>query len=793
MPRRSKAAWIAAATLVSVPAQAAERHRIDLPRSTLGEAAILLGKQTGSSIGISDQSLAASSVEAVNGQMSTGQALDRLLANRNARAIRIPGDGWKIVRYRRTAAPPSRQVALASAPTTDSSDDNEIIVTASKRDLPLGTYPGAVEIVEGYRMSAGEAAGGTSTLLTRIASLSSTHVGSGRNKLFVRAIADSSFAGPTQATTGQYLGDMRLNYAAPDPDLRLYDMAAVEVLEGPQGTLYGAGSLGGIIRLVPNAPNLLDFGGMISSGASATEHGNPSGDAAATLNLPIVSGRVGARVTAYASHEGGYIDDPLRGLNNVNGVDVRGARGVLRFVPDENWTIDLTGLYQRTIGDDAQYASRDVGRLERESAVRQNYGSYYTLANAKIERDWGDISFVSTTGFVNHKLTERYDATQTGGSPTLFLQRTDTELFSTENRLSRDLHDGLGWLIGFSYLNSQSDIRRTLGSVDGVAPSTGVSNSLSEWTLFGEASLQPIRSIIFTAGGRLTGSRLKGRALDPMPSFNYSFTALAQAEEQASRSETIFLPSLGLVTNALPGVTFYLRYQQGFRPGGLAVDDFRVQRFRNDRIATIEAGVRHGIPGKSPIALTASVAYADWRNIQADIIDRQGLPTTSNIGDGRIYTFEGRIAVAPLRGLTLDLSAIYNDSLLSQPAPLVRNLRYEGDTLRLPNVANLGGRIAVDYRTLIGRDLLTMSASGRYVGKSRLGVGPIYGREQGDYVDTALTAAYEHGPFRISATLTNILDDTGNRFALGTPFDLEGDDYTPMHPRTVRLGFDFAF
>jgi hypothetical protein len=79
--------------------------------------------------------------------------------------------------------------------------------------------------------------GGTEKITQRVPTVASTYLGSGRNKLFIRGIADSSFTGPTQATVGQYLGDLRLSYNAPDPDLRLSDLARVEVLEGPQGTL----------------------------------------------------------------------------------------------------------------------------------------------------------------------------------------------------------------------------------------------------------------------------------------------------------------------------------------------------------------------------------------------------------------------------------------------------------------------------------------------------------------------------------------------------------------------------
>ncbi|WP_261370857.1 TonB-dependent receptor [Sphingobium sp. B2] len=720
----------------------------------------------------------------------------------------IDASTWRIVRAR----PVATAQAPACAPAAPLPDQPvaEIIVTASKRYPPLPRYASMVEAIDANLFSSGEASGGTATLLARVASLSSTHAGNGRNKLFIRAIADSGVAGPTQATTGQYLGDMRLNYAAPDPDLKLYDVGRVEILEGPQGTLYGAGSLGGIIRIMPNAPNLGEFGGQVSAGLSATQHGAPGGDLSATINLPIMPEKIALRVVGYGVQEGGYIDDVSRDLNDVNRTRTYGGRAALRFAPDENWTVDLNGVYQHIHGRDAQYATQSLDRLQRASSVAQPYFSDYLLGNIRVERQWDSLRFVSSTGFVHHELAESYDATQQDGPSALFRQRNDIDIFSTENRLVRDLDNGLGWILGASYLQSQSKLRRSLTSygtamfqpqvIPGVpmigrglpATATGVRNKVKEATLFGEASFEPVRGLIATVGGRLTNSRLSGEALDPIAAL--SFADIARAEAQADRSETIFLPSFALLTDAIPDVTLYARYQQGFRPGGLAVDDQRVRRFQNDRISTAEIGFRKGVAGRDAIAISANLAYTDWRNIQADVTDRIGLPTTANIGDGRIYTAEGRIVVRAIQRLTLDASIIYNDSRLTQPAQFLRALSFEGRSLDLPNVANLGGRLAFDYRTVMGDGMrLHLSGSARYVGKSQLGVGPILGRTQGDYVDTSLSASVTRGPVQISLSLTNLLDSDGNRFSLGTPFDLHTDYYTPLRPRTVRIGMDFAF
>lgn len=799
---------IVTALAIATPAQAADRQSISIAPARLGEAVVALGRQTGVSIGMSDQSLAAIATPAVTGRLSVEAALKRLLRGSGATARRIDATTWRIVRAR-PAPRPSAPASIAAAPAADQ-PAAEIIVTASKRDTPLLRYAGMVEALDTNLFSSGEASGGTATLLARVASLSSTHAGAGRNKLFIRAIADSGVAGPTQATTGQYLGDMRLNYAAPDPDLKLYDVGRVEILEGPQGTLYGAGSLGGIIRIMPNAPNLGELGGQVSAGLSATQHGDPGGDLSATLNVPIVAEKIALRVVGYGVQEGGYIDDVSRDLNDVNRTRIYGGRAALRFAPDENWTIDLNGVYQHIDGRDAQYATQSLDRLQRASSVAQPYFSDYLLGNIRIERQWDTLRFVSSTGLVHHELAESYDATQQDEAPSLFRQRNDVDIFSTENRLVRDLDNGLGWILGASYLQSRSKISRSLTSygtapvqsqvIPGVpmfgggmpATATGVSNSVKEATLFGEASFEPVKGLIATIGGRLTNSRLSGEALDPISAL--SSADLARAEAQADRSETIFLPSFALLTDTIPDVTLYARYQQGFRPGGLAVDDQRVRRFQNDRASTVEIGFRKGMPGRDAIAISGNLAYTDWRNIQADVTDRIGLPTTANIGDGRIYTVEGRIVVRPVPRLTLDGSIIYNDSRLSQPAQFLRALSYGGQSLTLPNVANLGGRLAFDYRAPLGNAMaLHLSGSARYVGKSQLGVGPILGRTQGDYVDTSLSASVTRGPVQMSLTLINLLDSDGNRFSLGTPFDLRTDYYTPLRPRTVRIGIDFAF
>jgi iron complex outermembrane receptor protein len=757
---------------------------------------VVLGRQAHVGIIVDDAALWRRPVPALSGRFAPATALKRLLSGSSARAVAVGTTGWRIVagpshapRPAATSYPPMRTPAPAA-------DALAIVVTASKRDLRLRDYPGTVAVLDGADLAFG-GPGGTDAILSRLSSVSSTYLGAGRNKLFIRGIADSSFTGPTQATVGQYWSDLRLTYNAPDPDLRLYDIASVEVLEGPQGTLYGAGSLGGIIRTIPNAPRLDITAASLAMGASATAHGAPGGDTAAMLNLPLADDKLGLRLVGYGASDGGYIDNPLRGKNNINRTNIAGGRATLRLAPGDGWTIDIGGVLQRNHGDDSQYADAGGARLTRSSPVAEGFDAQYRMGEVVIAKDWDDLRFRSSTGIVGQHLSETFDASPIGSPAQIFFQRNATRLITTEARLWHPTQDGFGWVIGGSYIDNRTRLDRALGPPDRPLPVTGVDNRIDEATLYGEASVAVLPGLTATAGGRISVSRLSGGATDEVAATSI-VEALARAAIIADRRSTSLLPSLALTASPLARLTLYARYQQGFRPGGLAIDSGFVQRFAGDRVKTVEAGARYGRPGAHAWDIAASVSATRWSNIQADFIDASGLPSTANIGNGRLLSLTATGGWKPLRHLRFDASIAFNASKVTDPSAIYQAFLIlpttRDATRRIPNIARVTGRLGFDWQASLHGDLgLRVYGWGRYVGRSRLGVGPELGEEQGNYVDSALTARVGTAGLGVNVGLTNLTDSVGNRFALGTPFSVGREQITPLRPRTLRIGIDAAF
>jgi outer membrane receptor protein involved in Fe transport len=799
-------AIVAGCCAIASPASARDQQ-LDIPAGTLSQAIAALGNQARVSVvvAVNDPALWQRPVPAIRGQMSVERALAILLRGSGARAIAASPGVWRVVAAPKPVAVLKRAAFKRTAPPPLPQSSDDIVVTASKRDARLDGYPGAVTVLGGLELGR-DGESGSDAVLSRVTTVSSTYLGAGRNKLFIRGIADSSFTGPTQATVGQYFGDVRLTYNAPDPDLRLYDVDSVEILEGPQGTLYGAGSLGGIIRIVRNTPDLDQTQGSVTGGVSATWHGAPGGDLAGMVNVPIVPGAIGLRAVAYGATEGGYIDDPLRHKNDVNRSNIVGGRAMLRS-EFAGWTLDLGGTFQQIHNLDSQYADAGDPPLTRSSRLPQGSDASYALGEAVASRRFGDLLFVSSLGIARQRLSERYDASLPGGPERLFKQRNRTNLFSFENRLSRPMENGLGWVVGVSYLRNSTELTRALGPPDMPVPATGVTNRITEATGYGEVSVELMPHLILTGGGRYSRAWLTGEGQDVQP-----FIARANLAVTAGRVESAFLPSVALSATPLDHLTLYARYQESFRPGGLAIEGDFVRRFLNDRAATMEVGIRRGAPetGRADLALSAS--HTVWHNIQADYIDARGLPSTANIGDGRIWSISATAGWVPVKGLRLEGGASINDSRITRPnltfftlagfggvtaAPVsaATIAAILGPTSQVPNIANVVARGAIKYDVAVSDGAqLSLDASARYTGKSRLGVGPILGASQGNYLDTRVSARLSFRKFAVTLSATNLTDEVGNRFALGTPFAISGEQQiTPLRPRTVRLGFDAAF
>lgn len=788
---------------MSTPVLAQAPVSIDIAAGRLDDAIIALGQQASITIGINDSRLGAHRVRRLRGRMTPQQALERLLSDSDARPIRLASGHWRIVRSsvttRRSGAPIRLAVAM---PAQSAVRVEEIVVTARAAPGDLLTKDAFGHLHLDGEFALGGQGRGSDALVERLPSLGSTQLGPGRNRLFLRAIADSSFNGPTQAVVGQYLGTARLNYNAPDPDLRLVDLRSIEVRQGPQGTLYGAGTLGGVIRLLPNMPDLQDWQAAQSVSLAATQHGDPSADASAMLNAPIVAGAVGLRAVVYGGRDGGYIDDRLRARDDVNRVDTIGGRITGRIEPGNGWTIDLMAAAQTIDGRDSQYADRLGDGLDRASPFAQPFRNRFRLGQFSVGKQWDSFDLLSTTTVTGLDLSETFDTSQPGAAPSLFRQQGETRLLTNETRLSGETSGGIGWLAGTSLLSNRYRIRRARGSAERSTAITGIENRVDEATAFADLTIPATDRLSVDLGGRISHVRLSGEALDtPLA----AMAALARGN--ARRQQTAFLPAAGVRYRFSDALSGHARYQEGFRPGGIGVRDDMVQRYRADSVSAVEAGLAFS---GSTLSGDVTVAYTRWRNIQADLIDSDGLPATENIGTGRIVTVDATLAWQPVPAFSIEASAVWADSRLASPSAGIFVLPQNratfdfatipagavvADSNDLPNVARLSGRMAASYRAALGdAGDLTIGGSLRYSGRSRLGIGPVLGVEQGDVLDTVLSASLTRGSSSFWLQASNLFDTRGNRFALGSPFTLPlGDQTTPLRPRTIRIGADFSF
>lgn len=760
---------------------------IDIPQATLDVAVLALARQAGAEIVSTEPGLNRIRSRAVRGRLPLGTALARLLEGTPFEARPLPGGAY-VIRRRPMAAkrvattPPAPRVLIIRRAAPADTPTPVIIVEASKQQTPLLRYPGAVTslgAIDPLRFAGSGRAHGLGDLVQDLPVLQSTHLGPGRDKLFIRGVADSSFSGSTQSPTSLYWDDVQLNYSGPDPGLRLYDVSSVDVLEGPQGTLYGSGAIGGVIRVNSNPVDLTRPAGAAAFGLTATQHGDPGADGALMLNLPIIGGTLGARGVIYGAREGGYIDDVRRGAVDINQTDTRGGRLTARLRPGDGWQIDMGGAYQEIRSRDGQYASRRLPPLDRASVVPQPYRNRLALGRVSISRSWSSgLQLQSTSAIVGYRSSDQFDATALFQSlPITYRAKRRKRLLSQESRLSRSLGNGTSWVVGVSLIDNRDILSRTFIFSDQPVDVTGVTNKTTALSAFVEGTRKLTGKLSATIGARVTAARVDGEpSTNPRPGSYVRGHPTRRVD-----------PTFALAWMIRPDATVFARLQSGFRTGGLAVAPGigRVSDFQSDTIRMVEVGVRRLRRGTTGLSLGSSVSATRWNDIQADLITRRGAPNTVNLGDARILAWEGNADWAPLPGLSATGTFLMTRNRVD--GAMARLSRRENR--RLPNTPFFSASGSLGYRWLATQGQPNVRLTGAYVGRSVLGTGDLFDIVQGRYFLLGAAAGIDWRGARWSLSAENLGNVRGNRFSYGNPFTLAArDQITPLRPRNIRLG-----
>ena len=772
------------------PVSAQSRTEINIPAGRLSSAIRTLSRQSGVSIATNERGVRQVRSRAVRGNLSAGEALRRLLAGTPYRAVEIGGGAYRIerrpapARVTRSSNPAPRPTAAPPPPPLP--PPQPIIVEATKRAASDTDYAGGIKVLDLNTPGLLSEAARLDELLASVPSVNGTALGSGRNKVFLRGIADSSFNGPTQSTIGLYLGEQRIIFSAPNPNLRLVDVETIELLEGPQGSLYGAGTLAGLLRVNPRSPDPSGIEGDAWASAALTQGGGESWDVGGVLNVPVSSSSA-VRVVGYSGEEGGYIDDlpdnpngPNAARTDINSSEFYGGRGSFSLDLDPDWSVELSGFGQHIRQRDGQYVDASFDGLARSDLVAQPflgriYGGAFTVHGYL-----GDAQLVSTTGIVDNHLRTTFDSSVLTDDPSrqAFRETREMRLLSHETRLSGGSPEQFDWLIGVGALRDRDEISQlvtNLGEGNNPPPFARQRFKLDEFAVFGEASYRFAQQFSLTGGARLLHTRSTGER---------SFGPDTIVEP---RNGSRLLPTAALSWHPDPDTIIYARYQQGFRTGGVTIErdpggEPDTARFDPDRIRSYEMGVRGTSNGPIRLRYSATAHHSNWRDIQADLIDAQGFPITRNIGDGQIWSVDASLGLETLNGWRLDLAAAYNDTEVDRLDAMDNIIRTS-----IPNVPEFSASARLAREWDVGENLLGLAVSGRYQGRSFLDLDQRVRAQQGDFGSIDASAWWDNGTVELRLQASNLTNTQGNRFAFGNPFTARTEDQqTPLRPFTVQ-------
>lgn len=676
----------------------------------------------------------------------------------------------------------------------------ELLVTATKRVRNSRELAVAVTAIPRASIEATGAAD-AGEAASQFAGVQATNLGPGRNKLLLRGLSDGAYSGRTRSTVATYLDDIPVNYNAPDPDLRLVDVERVEVARGPQGALFGAGSMSGVYRIVTRKPDLGQFSAEVRASGALTKGGDPSGSVEGYVNYPLLPYKLGLRLSGYQEVQGGYLDDILQQRSNVDRTARRGGRLIVTYEPNDDWSANLTLAGQHLRSDDTHYTAPGLG-LKRAVRTAEPHVNDIELATATLRRSWGWADLTSSTGYVRHRYGSVYDSTEkrrlysTFADKAVYSERTRTNLIVQDLFLTSRGAGPVEWLAGlYGSYTTVDTLTEFLAQLPFAAPLVHVYGDdrrdyVREAAAYGEASYEFAPGWTVAVGGRVF-------TVDTRTKSDVVSEDFAPRSLDRTTSFSGFSPKLSLQWKFDDGDLAYAVISEGYRAGGVnsggAVELLPArQTFAPDRLVNYEAGLKLTAMSNR-LSLNSAVFYAVWDDIQTDQFRTSGIAYTTNAGDARVLGLESELAFHASNGVSAQIHGRLSQTKTSGVNPDFRPQLVNG----LPGAPAISGGAVLTYeRELAGDWTLRLIGQATYVGKSRVTFDATQPK-MGGYARTRLSAEVvgTAGGFPVGVQLyvINPLDSFSDTFAFGNPFSLErGRQITPQRPVTVGLTLSAA-
>jgi len=710
------------------------------------------------------------------------------------------------------------QQAPATPDAEGSTTLGTIIVTAEKRSEDIQQVPMSISVIDETQLENLHATQ-LADYAAYLPGLTVVNGGApGQAQIGIRGIAPLS-AGSTVAT---YIDETPLgtssNYGAGSTevlDLLPYDFQSVEVLRGPQGTLYGASSLGGVVRYVTKSPDLDSSWWRFGADTFSTEGGSDLGVGGRVgFSVPLVPGQLALSASFARQNSPGYTDNVRTGVKDQDEFSQQAAHATLLWKPSDDLSFRLQAIQSKINADSSSVTSLDPislkpvsDDLENDAYVAEPYRKDTDYYNATVNWNLGWADFVSATSYAQTESHSALDASLVYGVlfPLVGLPDNgisvvtyDLKLYKTtqEFRLASKADGPLEWLVGAFWTNENSKQNQAASAqffdyspIPGLDPLAviGLPSTYKEYAGFGDLTWKFNSRFDVTAGVRWahneqTFSEITSGAL----------TGLGNVSGDSS--EDVFTYSLTSRWHLSPDSMLYGRIASGYQPGGPNIALPGVPPSVDaSTLTNYEVGLKSMFDDHRWLFNVAAFDI-EWDKIQVSA-NNGVVSYLANGGTARSRGLEFSTLYMPVAGLRLGLNAAYTDAVLTEDVASIGGL--DGD--RLPSIPKWAWSTTVDYTFPLSGGWSGRIGGGlRFVGDtmSALEHNP-YALAQDGYTAIDLNADVSNDRWTVRLFIKNLTDKRvyTNLTALssavtGEIVQVRG---VPLAPRTIGIGFDAKF